>query len=243
MQLQLRWYGFLYVSGLCFSWILIRAVARRHHIMTSTEVDRLMLWMSVGCVFGGRVGYVLFYGIALGTSPIEAVLQFDRGMSFFGGLIAVAIVVFIFTGRAQKDFLVVSDIVAGSSPVGLFLGRIGNYMNGEIFGPPTSLPWGIVVPPDKVAQHPTQLYEALLEGAVLLAILYPILWFRSPAERPGFVLGLFLVLYSSSRILVEFLRDDSWINGFPVSISQILCVPAAVVGLYLIYRTRPVRAK
>ncbi|MER8732710.1 prolipoprotein diacylglyceryl transferase [Mesorhizobium sp. M1227] len=238
MHVQLRSYGLLYVAGLCVSWILIRAAAKKYNVMTANDVDNLMFWMSVGCVLGGRIGYVLFYGIALGTSPIEDLFRFNRGgMSFFGGLIAVTLTMYIFAWKTKKNLLSLTDLVAGSAPAGLFLGRIGNYFNREIFGPPTSLPWAITDPSDGIARHPTQLYEALLEGIVLLVILYPILWLRPPAAKPGLVSGLFLVLYSFFRALMELLRDDSWITGVPFSISQVLCIPVAVVGLYLIFRT------
>ena len=174
--LPIRWYALAYITGLVIGWRYCVALARRAPPVLSVEaVDDLLVWVTLGVVLGGRTGYVLFYkpGYYL-EHPLEILQLWHGGMSFHGGLLGVTCAIWLFTRRNRISLLGLGDIVACAVPVGLFFGRIANFINGELFGAPTTVPWAMVFPtdPDHLPRHPSQLYQATLEGAVLFVVLF-----------------------------------------------------------------------
>ncbi|WP_292622097.1 prolipoprotein diacylglyceryl transferase [Mesorhizobium sp.] len=240
--LEIRWYGILFAGGIAVTWLLMRILAKSGRTSIGADhVDGVMFWITLAVICGGRAGDLLLYRPNDFFANPMGVLDIDQGgMSFFGGLIAVVIVVVLYA-RAQKlPLLGLADVTAASTPIGLGMGRVGNFMNGELFGPRTSLPWGIAVDPGAAASHPTQLYEAVLEGLVLLGMLYPAaLWGRRLAF-PGRTTGLFMSGYGFLRFFVEILRTDDdplRSGGHLLSLSQWLCLPMFLGGLLLILRS------
>lgn len=192
----------------------------------------------MGVVVGGRVGYTLFYGLENAvTDPVSVLRIYEGGMSFHGGLLGVLVALWVYARRARRSFFAVSDFVAPLVPPGLFLGRIGNFINAELWGKETAVPWGMVFPgAGDEPRHPTMLYEALLEGLLLFGVLW---WYtrRKPPVRA--VSGLFLLLYGVIRLLVEFLRVPDAHVGYLalewITMGQVLSAPMVVVGGYLLW--------
>jgi phosphatidylglycerol:prolipoprotein diacylglycerol transferase len=235
-----HWYGLMYVAGFAAAWALGRLRARGPASdWTPEQVDDLIFYAAVGVVLGGRLGYVLFYGLPQYLDAPLGMLQVWRGgMSFHGGLLGVLLAAWLFGRRRGKTFFQVTDFVAPLVPPGLFAGRIGNFINGELWGRPTDLPWGVVFPGEAaggVPRHPSQLYEALLEGLVLFVVL----WLFSRKPRPTMaVSGLFLVGYALFRGLVELVRVPDAQLGYLafgwVTMGHLLSAPMLVFGALLI---------
>ena len=242
--LELRWYSLLFATGLACVWALMRLAATMRQLSPATDIDRLMLWISVGTVFGGRIGDLIFYRLFETKILLKIFIITEGGMSFHGGLIGVAIAILIFAALNGNSSLKLGDLAAGAAPIGLFCGRIGNLINQELFGIPTNVHWGIVFPAvDNLARHPSQLYEAFFEGIVLFSILYPQLYVQKIVKRPGLILGQFLVYYAVIRISIEPLRADAiWFDTrhFGVTLGQLYCVPMLAIGLLLIWKARHV---
>lgn len=237
--LQIRWYGLSYVVGTLLGWWLLRLRAARHG-WTHEQVADLVFYSVLGAVIGGRIGSVLFYNLPYYLDHPLAVLKiWQGGMSFHGGLIGVLVAMWLFGRGQQRRFFEVTDFLAPVVPVGLFCGRIGNFINGELWGRPTDLPWAMVFPDPAaggVPRHPSQLYEAALEGIVLFVVL----WLFSARPRPTMaVSGLFLSGYGMFRFLVEFVRVPDPQLGYLafgwVTMGQLLSLPMFVVGALLIY--------
>jgi len=236
----IRWYALAYVVGLVVGWRYVRALGRRHPVaIDQTAIDDLLLWATLAIILGGRLGYVLFYQPRMFVADPLAVLQVWRGgMSFHGGLIGVALALVLFARRRAIPALVLTDLVTAAAPIGLFLGRIANFVNGELFGRTTDVPWGVVFPHGgPIPRHPSQLYEAALEGLVLFAVLALLIrtpWVRS---RPGIVSGAFLVGYGLARTAMEAFRaPDAHIGflAFGTTLGQWLSVPMIALGALLI---------
>ncbi len=204
--LAVHWYGLMYGVGFLAGWWLGRVSARAEwRPIRPAQIDDLVLYVAVGVVLGGRLGYVMFYGFdRLAADPLAILRVWEGGMSFHGGLIGVTLAVWLFARRTGRNLLEMVDFVAPLVPIGLAAGRLGNFINGELWGGPTDLPWGMIVPGQgPEPRHPSQLYELLLEGVVLFILL----WLFSRRPRPmGAVAGLFLFAYGSFRFLVEFVR-------------------------------------
>jgi phosphatidylglycerol---prolipoprotein diacylglyceryl transferase len=240
--LQVRWYGLMYLLGFAAGWLLgRRRAAKPGSGWTAEMVDDLITWCVLGLVLGARLGYVLFYDLAAYMSDPLSMLQIWRGgMSFHGGLIGLCLVGWLFGRKNGKSFLQVADFVCPLAPIGLLAGRLGNFINGELWGGPTSLPWGVLFTDPRAGglpRHPSQLYEAGLEGAVLFAAL----WIYSAKPRPaGAVTGLFLAFYGLARFLVEFVREPDPQLGYLafgwLTMGQVLCLPMILIGLYLLLR-------
>jgi phosphatidylglycerol:prolipoprotein diacylglycerol transferase len=230
--IKIHWYGLMYVAGFIAGWWLAR---RRAAAPGSTwkpiDVDDLIFFAAIGVIAGGRLGYVLVYGLnAFLTDPLMVFRVWDGGMSFHGGLTGVMIAVAWFAHRRGRKIADVFDFTAPLPAVGLFAGRIGNFINGELWGKPTDLPWGFLVGGE--VRHPTQLYEATLEGIVLFSVI----WWYTSRPRPRLApAGLFLTLYACFRILVEFLRLPDIGIGYLafgwVTMGQLLSLPMLAVGL------------
>lgn len=240
--LQIRWYALAYIFGLLIAWRLARAMAARPPKVATVEaVDDFLVWATLGVVLGGRLGYVLFYNPAYYLShPLSVFAIWEGGMSFHGGFLGVAIGGLMFVRRHKIDGWRFADVVAAVVPIGLLLGRIANFINGELFGRPSDAPWAMVFPrggPEP--RHPSQLYEAALEGLVLLVVLQ-IMWRNEKIRsRPGIVAGTFLIGYALARSFVELFREPDRQIGFLAggsTMGQWLSLPMVLVGAWMIVR-------
>ncbi|MEP3441906.1 MAG: prolipoprotein diacylglyceryl transferase [Sulfitobacter sp.] len=270
MSFALRWYALAYIAGILLGWRLVVRAAKtprlwrgEQPVMTPVQIEDLLTWVILGVILGGRLGYVLFYqpGFYL-SNPAQILRVWEGGMSFHGGALGVIIAAFLYTGRYNIPRISAGDLVALGIFPGLLLGRLANFINAELWGRPTDLPWGVAFPteaaqycPDVVgicARHPSQLYEAALEGAILGAILVWLAWRRGAFKTPGLLMGTFLAGYGVARFLVEFVRqpDAQFVTvgnplglalqsgGYGLTMGQVLCVPMIAVGLFFIVRAR-----
>jgi len=239
----IRWYALAYIVGLLLGYYLLRREARQPHApIQPFQLDLLLNYVLFGVILGGRLGYVAFYNPAFFLShPFEILKIWQGGMSFHGGLLGVTFGMVLFARRQGIAILHVSDRVAMVAPVGLFLGRLSNFINAELYGRVTDLPWAMVFPrSDGLPRHPSQLYEAGLEGlgigiAMLLAAR------RGWLAHPGRMTAILLLGYGIARYLVEFAREpDAHLGLFfgVISMGQILCLPMIAAGLYLMFRGR-----
>lgn len=243
----IRWYALAYIAGIVLGWRLaIAYAARKPEVMTRTQVDDFLVWVTVGIILGGRLGYVLFYrpGFYI-YQPWEALFLWRGGMSFHGGLAGVLIAAWLFARRVGADPFRVGDMVACVAPIGLFFGRLANFINGELWGRISDVPWAMVFPTGgPLPRHPSQLYQAFLEGIVLFTVMMLIAWRPSVRARPGFAGGVFLTGYAIARIIGELFREPDpqlgFILGF-VTMGQILSLPMLAVGIWLM--RRPVAVK
>jgi phosphatidylglycerol:prolipoprotein diacylglycerol transferase len=238
-----RWYGLAYLAAFLFGWWLLARLNRRWALgVSADDMSLIMLAAVIGVVVGARLGYVLFYGAGTYWSePLRVLQLWDGGMSFHGGLAGVLIAGVIVAPKVHVSFLTLCDIGAVAAPVGFGLGRLANFVNGELWGRVSSAPWAMVFPgAGATPRHPSQLYEALLEGAVLLTAMLLL----SRRRRPqGELLGWLLVGYGVSRILVEFFREPDVQLGFLLggtTMGQLLSVPMVIAGVWLLVRSRRV---
>ena len=242
--LAVRWYGLMYLAGfVAFLWLgRLRARAQPWHAMTAQDLDDLLFYGVLGVIVGGRLGQVLFYEPGYYVAhPLEILAVWKGGMSFHGGLLGVLAAMALFARKRCRTFFEVTDFIAPLVPLGLGAGRIGNFINGELWGRAAdpALPWAMVFPQvDMAPRHPSQLYQAGLEGLALFVLL----WWFSRRQRPvGQVSGLFLVGYGAFRFLAEYFREpDAGVFGlsYTVSMGQWLSLPMIVVGAWLIARGR-----
>ncbi len=231
--LQIHWYGLMYLFGFLGAWLLGRARAEQNG-WSFTEVEDLLFYGAIGVIVGGRLGYVLFYDLAANlAAPINVIKVWQGGMSFHGGLIGVLVSFWWFARKTNRSFFVVSDFIAPLVPIGLLTGRIGNFINSELWGKVSDVPWAIVFPNGgPLARHPSQLYEAGLEGLALFVIL----WLYSAKSKPvGAISGLFLLGYGCFRFLVEFVRIPDPQYGYLafnwLTMGQVLSLPMIIIGL------------
>lgn len=241
--LAIRWYALAYILGLMLGWQYIRLLARRGlSSLSQVEVDDLLVWSTLAVILGGRLGYVLFYrpGYYL-DDPLEALAIWHGGMSFHGGLVGVIAAEVIFAWRRGHGLLTVADAIAPAFPIGLFFGRIANFVNGELYGRTTDVPWAFVFPHGGPApRHPSQLYEAGLEGLALFALLFWLTHFVKAPARAGRTAGTFLAGYGAARIVAELFREPDLHMGFlagGLTMGQVLSLPMLVVGLWLVVRS------
>ncbi|WP_022947165.1 prolipoprotein diacylglyceryl transferase [Methylohalobius crimeensis] len=234
--LKVHWYGLMYVIGFLGAWFLARRRAQRHD-WRNEAIDDLIFYGALGVVLGGRIGYMLFYNFpVLLHDPWSFFRVWEGGMSFHGGLLGVLAAMGWFAHKHRRSFFEVTDFLAPLVPIGLFFGRLGNFINGELWGKVTDLPWGMVFPTGgPLPRHPSQLYEAILEGLVL----FTVLWIYSAKPRPQMaVSGLFLLLYGAFRFLVEFIREPDAHIGYLafgwLTMGQLLSTPMILAGLLLL---------
>src|SRR3954452_23483081 len=235
----IRWYALAYIVGLLLGWRYCLALADRPpRFVRRRDIDDFLVWATLGVVLGGRLGYVLFYNSAYYIEhPIEALYLWHGGMSFHGGAIGVTLAIWLF-GRARNiPLLAFADIICAAVPIGLFFGRIANFINGELFGRVTDVPWAVVFPAGgPLPRHPSQLYEALCEGLLLFLVL--LIAERGGVRRhPGMLCGLFLVGYAIARMSGELFRQPDAQLGFLIfgtTMGQLLSVPVLIAGIALI---------
>jgi phosphatidylglycerol:prolipoprotein diacylglycerol transferase len=250
--LSIHWYGLMYLLGFAAGVMLgqYRAKLSQSNLRTDNPADRwtteevvdMLFYIALGVIAGGRLGYVLFYNLEFYLSnPLDMFAIWDGGMSFHGGMLGVFCAIFWFARKTGRRFFTVSDYLAPLIPPGLFFGRIGNFINQELWGRTTDLPWGIwfhTVP--GFARHPSQLYEAILEGLALFVLLW---WFSSRPRNLGQISGLFVLGYGCFRFFVEFFREpDGHIGAVLLNwmtMGQILSIPMIILGVYLMVRKAP----
>jgi phosphatidylglycerol:prolipoprotein diacylglycerol transferase len=267
--LPIRWYALAYVGGIALGWKYAATLARQNALwaprnapVTGPQLDDLVLWITLGIILGGRFGYALFYaphlfgqiftGGSLGER-LELFQVWTGGMSFHGGFLGVALAMILFARSAKVSPLALGDLIAPVVPIGLFFGRIANFINGELWGRETTVPWGIRFcnerilelygrcPAGDVPRHPSQLYEAGLEGLLLFGVLWVAVWKLKLLSKPGYVTGLFLVGYGLSRAVLETVREpDAFLPQFPLGLTMgmMLSIPMVLVGAWLIWRAR-----
>ncbi|EHD13016.1 prolipoprotein diacylglyceryl transferase [Commensalibacter intestini A911] len=242
--LSIRWYAMAYITALVCGWLLVRRLVRKDPIVaTKEQVDDFLTWATLGVVFGGRIGYCLFYQPGWYLShPLQIVQVWHGGMSFHGGALGVIIALILFTRKYKLSFLGFSDRVTTVVPLGLGLGRLANFVNGELVGrvAPDWLPWRMIYPDVVGARHPSELYEAFLEGFVLFTIMMILAHRKSIREHAGFLSGVFLLGYAIARSFCELFRQPDSFLGFivgDITMGQILCIPMAIAGSYFIWQS------
>lgn len=240
--LAVRWYGLAYLVAFLAAWWAASYFNKRWKLgLDGDDLATIMLAAVIGVVVGGRLGYVVFYGAGqYWKAPLTIFALWDGGMSFHGGLAGILIAGVVMSRRLKVPFLTLCDVGAVAAPVGFLTGRLANFVNGELWGRPSSVAWAMVFPSDPlhVPRHPSQLYEAVLEGVVLLAIM---LWLSRKRRPDGELLGWMLLLYGAFRIFVEFFREPDVQIGFlpgGTTMGQILSVPLLIFGVWLLVRAR-----
>jgi len=238
--LVVRWYALAYIVGLIGGWRLCMALARRYTGTPKAELfDDFLTWAVVGVIFGGRLGYVLFYNLEQYVdTPLEIIKVWHGGMSFHGGMLGVILATYLFTRTKKIPFFAFSDILACVTPLGLGFGRLANFVNGELYGRETTVPWGIVFPNGgPVTRHPSQLYEAALEGILLFVTMLALVHQQKIRAHKGLLSGLFLILYGLLRFGIEFFREPDPQLGFlfaGATMGQILCIPMVIAGSFIV---------
>ena len=264
--IAIRWYALAYVAGILLGWRYAVMISRRDHLWAPgkspanpTQIDDLILWVTLGVILGGRLGYVIFYGPLMDppiwSNPLDMFKIWEGGMSFHGGAIGVAIAIILFARAQKMSMLKLGDLVAPVVPLGLFFGRVANFINGELWGRPTDGPLGVifcndriramysgVCPAGEMPRHASQLYEAGLEGIGLFLLLWLAVWKFKLLAKPGYVTGLFLLGYGLIRALLETVREpDSFmpeaLSG-GLTMGMLLSIPMILVGAWLIWRAR-----
>jgi phosphatidylglycerol:prolipoprotein diacylglycerol transferase len=232
--LAVRWYGLMYLLGFCGGFFMLAHLVRlRGFALTKETLSDLLFYAVIGVIAGGRIGYCLFYNTAYYLRhPLEVFSVWEGGMSFHGGLIGVVVGLSLFSIRKQIPPLVIGDLVAAAAPIGLCLGRIGNFINGELWGRTTDHPWGMIFPGGgPLPRHPSQLYEAALEGVLLFVLIYLL---HRTKPRLGVPLFAFMLLYGCFRFLVEFVRQPDVQLGFlwgGATMGQLLSLPMVAAGI------------
>lgn len=240
----IRWYALAYITGILIGWGLVRRLVQlAPQVATREQVDDFVTWATLGIVLGGRIGYVLFYrpGHYI-DHPLEALYLWQGGMSFHGGAAGVILALYLFTRSQGLSFLGFSDRVTSVVPVGLFFGRIANFINGELWGRVTDVPWGMIFPTGgPEPRHPSQLYQAGMEGVILFVLLQVLIHRPALRARYGFVSGAFLAGYGVARIVGELFRQPDAQLGFlfaGITMGQLLSLPMVLFGTWLMWRAR-----
>jgi phosphatidylglycerol:prolipoprotein diacylglycerol transferase len=247
----IRWYALAYIGGILLGWGYCRALIRNERIwggnssknmapLKVVDFDDFVLWVTLGIILGGRTGYVLFYNLSHFVShPLEIFQLWNGGMSFHGGFAGCVVAVILFARSRGLPVLSVGDLTCAAGPIGLFFGRVANFINGELWGRPTDVPWAMVFPyGGPLPRHPSQLYEAMLEGLLLFIVLW--LLIRAGAlRRPGLIIGSFACCYAVARTICEFFREPDAQLGFlwgGATMGQLLSLPLFLAGIgFIVY--------
>jgi len=241
--LPIRWYALAYLAGIFLGyWYLLKLIDQPGAPMARRHADDMIFYAMLGIILGGRLGYVLFYGLERYIKePVEIFKLWDGGMSLHGGVLGVLVAIWYVTRKEKLNFLRFCDYIACAIPFGLFLGRVANFVNGELWGRVTDVPWAIVFPDPAgdLPRHPSQLYEAGLEGLLMMAILAWFFWLTDARYKPGFLVGMASIIYGASRFTVEFFREPdvqrmNVVEATGLSMGQWLTVPMILIGLWLV---------
>ena len=250
--LAIRWYALAYIVGIIAGWYYARVIIASERLwggpapMTVIDFDDFVVWITLGIILGGRTGYVLFYNLPhFLENPLQIFELWNGGMSFHGGILGCSVAIILFALKRHIPILSLGDVTAAVAPIGLFLGRLANFINGELWGRPTDVPWAMIFPNGgPVARHPSQLYEAMLEGVVLFIVLSLMVragWLK----RPGVITGSFALGYGIARIICEFFREPDVQLGFlwgGLTMGMLLCIPLMLGGIVILavaFRRRP----
>jgi phosphatidylglycerol:prolipoprotein diacylglycerol transferase len=241
-----RWYALAYICGILLGWLYARTIIANQRLwggpapFTATDFDDFVLWVTLGIILGGRVGYVLFYNFDFFIAhPVEMLEVWKGGMSFHGGFLGCVLAVVLFGLKRKISILSLGDITCAVAPIGLFFGRLANFVNGELWGRPTDVPWAMVFPSPEAGpwpRHPSQLYEAALEGLVLFCVL-ALLVRAGALKRPGLILGAFAIGYAVARSVCELFREPDAQLGFlwgGMTMGMLLSVPLLIAGIWLV---------
>ena len=241
----IRWYGLAYAGGILLGWLCARAIVRSQHLwggsapMTPVDIDDFVVWATLGVLLGGRIGYVLFYGPAYFAShPAEIIQPWKGGMSFHGGFAGVVVAIVLFARSRGIPILSLGDVICAVYPIGHSFGRVANFINGELWGRPSDMAWAMIFPAaGPMPRHPSQLYEAALEGLLLLIVLR-LLISNGALKRPGLVIGAFAVGYALMRCLCELFRAPDRQLGFlwgGLTMGMLLSLPLILAGLAFVW--------
>jgi phosphatidylglycerol:prolipoprotein diacylglycerol transferase len=255
--IDIKWYGLAYVAGLILGWLYIRRLLATPRLWTGdtppfavSKVDDLLLYMTAGVILGGRLGYVLLYQPEVYfADPIQILMINKGGMAFHGALVGTIAAIYLFSRNQGVNLWSTGDVCAAAVPIGLFFGRVANFINGELFGRVSDVPWAMVFPDawrlhaavEPATRHPSQLYEAAMEGLILFAVIRFLTHHRDALKTPGIVGGVFLAGYGSARILAEFFREPHAghaLNIGPFTAGQFYSLPMVLIGIALIVRAR-----
>tara|TARA_B100000809_G_C15040212_1_gene495271 strand:+ start:481 stop:1254 length:774 start_codon:yes stop_codon:yes gene_type:complete len=237
-SIEIRWYSLAYIFGILIGWLYCKKILIKDKNI-SKLFDDLISYLIIGIILGGRLGYVIFYNLEyFSTNPIEILMIWQGGMSFHGGLLGVLASTIIYAKKHNVNKFIFLDLIAGSAPIGIFLGRIANFLNSELYGRETNILWSVIFTRiDNITRHPSQIYEALLEGVILFFILFFFIK-KNYLLKPGLISSLFLIFYSLFRFLVEFFRVPDEQVGFiylNLTIGQIISLIFLAFGFYLFF--------
>ena len=250
--LAIRYYALAYIVGLIVGWRYCLWLAKQPpQLVTRLQLDDFLLWAAAGVILGGRLGFVLFYqpGHYL-ANPLDILFVWEGGMSFHGGCVGVILALILFSLKRKVPFLALCDIVTAAVPIGLFLGRIANFINAELYGRHSDVPWAMIFPtdlePEKLPRHPSQLYEAALEGLALFVLLRFMTHHRNALQTPGITTGLFLIGYGLARSYCEIYRSPHFghaLNIGPLTAGMIYSIPMVLLGLWFVWYGREQAAR
>lgn len=239
----LRWYAMAYLAGIVITWLLLGKTIKKYNLnITAAQLDDLVFYATMGIILGGRLGYVLFYGNGYFLhNPAEILAVWHGGMSFHGGIIGVIAGLWLFARKAKLPYLQVTDLVSLYVPIGIFLGRLANFVNDELWGRVTTVPWAVKFPAGGyLPRHPSQLYEAASEGIILFVILN-LLWRKAYVrEHVGVISSVFLICYAFSRMCMELFREPDVQIGYlsgGITLGQYLSLPFLLLGLFILHRS------
>ena len=238
MSFEIRWYSLAYIAGIIIGWLLCKKILIQKSDINE-KFDDYITYLVIGMIIGGRLGYIIFYNFSYYINNFFDIFKvWEGGMSFHGGLIGIIIASILFTKKHNQDSFLYMDLVSLVAPIGIFFGRMANFINSELYGTPTDIPWAVTfIQVDNLSRHPSQLYEAILEGIILFIIL---MYFKNKdyLKKPGLISGLFLIFYSIFRFFIEFVRVPDEQLGyliFELSMGQIISLIFFVIGIILFY--------
>ena len=244
---QIRWYSMAYILGILLGWLYANLIIKKSslnkynfHTINKKDFEDLLIYLIVGIIIGGRLGYVLFYNLEYFTSNLFEILKiWNGGMSFHGGLVGVIVSILIFSKKYNFGFFKFADIIACVSPIGIFLGRLANFINGELYGKVSSMPWAVIFPDaGNLPRHPSQIYEALLEGVVLFILINFLALKKNLLYKPGNISALFLISYSILRIISEIFREPDEHLGYLFnyfSVGSLLSFLTLISGFIILF--------
>ena len=238
ISFEIRWYSLAYIAGIIIGWMLCKKILIQKSDINE-KFDDYVTYLVIGIIIGGRLGYIIFYNFSYYINNFFDIFKvWEGGMSFHGGLIGIIVASILFSKKNNQDSFLYMDLVSLVAPIGIFFGRLANFINSELYGTPTDIPWAVTfIQVDNLSRHPSQLYEAILEGVILFIIL---MYFKNKdyLKKPGLISGLFLIFYSLFRFFIEFVRVPDEQLGyliFELSMGQIISLIFFVIGIILFY--------